>query len=130
MSDSVFTKIIKGEIPSHKVYEDEYTLAFLDIHPTQPGHTIVIPKEQIEFIWDLDDQTYLALMSTVKKVGLMLREVMGKPFVGLKVFGMDVPHVHVHLIPFSTAAEFNNRQDMQAEPDHKTLAETAEKLRF
>ena len=112
------------------MYEDEYTLAFLDIHPTQPGHTIVIPKEQIEFIWDLDDQTYLALMSTVKKVGLMLREVMGKPFVGLKVFGMDVPHVHVHLIPFSTAAEFNNRQDMQAEPDHKTLAETAEKLRF
>src|SRR5690606_32793311 len=67
MNDSIFTKIIKGEIPCHKVYEDDQTLAFLDIHPAQPGHTLVIPKRQEEFVWDLNAEEYEALMSTVKK---------------------------------------------------------------
>ncbi len=67
MEDSIFTKIIKGEIPCHKVYEDAQTLAFLDIHPVQPGHMLVIPKQQIEFVWDLPDEIYQALMMTTKK---------------------------------------------------------------
>ncbi len=130
MQESVFTKIVKGEIPCHKVYEDEHTLAFLDIHPVQPGHTLVIPKKQVEFVWDLDDETYQALMATVKKVGLHLRKVLNKPYIGQQVVGIDVPHAHVHLIPFATVEEFRRRPDMQAEPDHEALAQIAQKVAF
>jgi histidine triad (HIT) family protein len=130
MQDSIFTKIIKGEIPSHKVYEDKDVFAFLDIHPVQPGHVLVIPKKQIEFLWDLDDEVYQALMSAVKKIAPHLREVLGVPYVGLQVMGTDVPHVHIHLIPFSTGDEFHCRPDMQAEPDHTALSKIAEKIAF
>lgn len=130
MQDSIFTKIIKGEIPCHKVCEDDLTFAFLDIHPVQPGHTLVIPKIQVEFVWDLDDNTYQAVMATAKKVALRQREVLGVPYVGEQVLGIDVPHAHVHLIPFSTAAEFRRVPDMQAEPDHEALAEMAKTLAF
>lgn len=130
MQESIFTKIIKGEIPSHKVYEDEHTFAFLDIHPVQPGHTLVIPKKQVEFVWDLDDETYQNLMASVKKIALRLREALGVPYVGEQVVGTDVPHVHIHLIPFSTADEFRHRPDMQAEPNHETLAKIAQKVAF
>jgi len=130
MSDSIFTKIIKGEIPCHKVYEDERTLAFLDIHPTQLGHTLVIPKVQVEQIWDLDTSEYQALLETCKKVGLHLRETMKTKRVGVQVMGLDVPHVHVHLVPFDTIDEYYHRPDMSAEPDHAALAEIAQKLAF
>jgi histidine triad (HIT) family protein len=130
MQDSIFTKIIRGEIPSHKIYEDEKTYAFLDIHPVQPGHVLVIPKKQVEFLWDLEDEDYQALMATVKKVGRRLRQVMGKPYVGVKVVGVDVPHTHVHVLPFSTVAEYQRTADMSAEPNHAELAEIAKKLAF
>jgi histidine triad (HIT) family protein len=130
MEDSIFTKIVKGEIPSHKIYEDDETLAFLDIHPTVPGHTLVIPKKQVEFLWDLDDGTYQAVMATTKKVALHLREVLGVPYVGEKVIGIDVPHAHVQLVPMSNGGEFFIRADMSAEPDHAKLAEMAAKLAF
>ncbi len=130
MQDSIFTKIIRGEIPSHKIYEDEYTYAFLDIHPVQPGHTLVIPKNQVEFVWDLDDKTYQALMSTCKKIALHLREKLNVPYVGEQIEGIDVPHAHVHLIPFSTSSEFHHKPDMLAEPDHDALAKVAERLAF
>ena len=130
MQDSIFTKIVKGEIPCHKVYEDDKTLAFLDIHPVTPGHTLVIQKQQVEFVWDLDAESYQAVMSTAKKVALRLREVLTAPYVGEQVVGVDVPHAHVHLIPFSTVAEFRHIPDMQAEPDHVALAEMAKKLAF
>jgi histidine triad (HIT) family protein len=128
MEDSIFTKIIKGEIPCHKVYEDEKTLAFLDIHPAVLGHTLVIPKEQVEFVWDLSDVTYQAVMDTAKKVALRLREVLGTARVGEKIVGVDVPHAHVQLLPFNTPEEYNAPQDMDAEPDHPALAELAAKL--
>jgi histidine triad (HIT) family protein len=73
MQDSIFTKIIKGEIPSHKVYEDDKTIAFLDINPTQPGHTLVVPKKQVEFLWDLDTDDYQAVMETARKVCALRR---------------------------------------------------------
>jgi histidine triad (HIT) family protein len=130
MQDSIFTKIIKGEIPCHKVYEDDKTFAFLDIHPVQPGHTLVIPKNQVEFVWDLAPEDYAAVMETVKKVARRLRDVAGKPYVGEMVVGIDVPHAHVHLIPFSTGSEFRNIPDTSAEPDHAALAEMAKKLAF
>lgn len=127
---SIFTKIINGEIPSHKVYEDEATYAFLDIHPVQPGHVLVIPKKEVEFVWDLSDDDYQALMRAVQKVALQLKLKLGVPYVGSQVIGVDVPHAHVHLIPFSTVEEFRRVPDMNGEPDHELLASIAEKLRF
>jgi histidine triad (HIT) family protein len=126
---SIFTRIINGEIPCHKVYEDDKTFAFLDIRPSVEGHTLVIPKAQVEFIWDLTDDDYLALMQTVKKVGRHMREVLGVPYVGVKVIGTDVPHVHVHLVPFSTSAEYS-RGNSDDEADQEALAEVAGKLAF
>jgi histidine triad (HIT) family protein len=128
MEETIFTKIVKGEIPSHKVYEDADTLAFLDIHPVTAGHTLVIPKAQVEFIWDLPDQDYQAVMATVKKVGMHLREVLEVPFVAIRVVGVDVPHAHVQLIPFSDDAHLDFKPSMDAEPDHAALAELAQKL--
>jgi len=130
MQESIFTKIVKGEIPCHKVYEDELTLAFLDIHPVQPGHTLVIPKKQIEFVWDLDDELYSAVMATAKKVAQRLRDMLQVPYIGEQIIGVDVPHAHVHVIPFSSMAEFRIQPDMSAEPDHAVLAEIAKRLAF
>lgn len=130
MEPSIFTRIIRGEIPCHKIYEDEHTFAFLDIHPVQPGHTLVIPKNQVGFVWDLDDETYQALMSTTKKIAKHLRETLHVPYVGEKIVGVDVPHAHIHLIPFTTIDEFNHPQDTQANPDHDALAKIASGLAF
>jgi histidine triad (HIT) family protein len=130
MKDSVFTKIIKGEIPCHKIYENDDVLAFLDIHPKTDGHTLVVPKKQVQFIWDLDEKTYLALMSAVKLVGAKIREIMDYPYVGEIVFGLDVPHAHVHVFPFTTKEEFGRRPDMRQAPDNDALASIAKKLTF
>ena len=117
MTDSIFTKIIKGEIPSHKIYEDDKTLAFLDIHPKTPGHTLVIPKKQVEFLWDLDEDDYGAVMATARKVALRLKEVLSPPFIGETVFGIDVPHTHVHL-SFRDCRRFSSqaRYECRARP--------------
>lgn len=130
MEDSIFTKIIRGEVPCHKIYENELTLCFLDIHPIQLGHTLVIPKKQIEFVWDLPDEDYAAVMAAAKRVALRLRAVLGTKYVGEHVIGVDVPHAHVQLIPFNTAAELHNSQRIDLEPDHQALAALAEKLKF
>jgi len=131
MSDSIFTRIIKGEIPSHKVHEDDKTLAFLDIHPKQPGQTVVVPKEQISFVWDLAPEDYQALMSTVQKVGRRLREVFPqKKRIGVFVEGLDVAdHAHVVVLPFDSVAEFHGNP-IEGEPDHPALAALAKKLAF
>jgi histidine triad (HIT) family protein len=126
---SIFTKIINGEIPSHKIYEDDATYAFLDIHPLNPGHVLVIPKHQTQFIWDLPPQDYQALMVTVQKVGLQLKQKLALPYVGIQVVGVDVPHAHVHVIPFTEAHELRKEPSAQ-DPDHAQLAATAEKIRF
>jgi histidine triad (HIT) family protein len=130
MADSIFTKIIKGEIPSHKIYEDDKTFAFLDINPTQPGHTLVIPKSQVEFIWDLSDEDYRALMETCKQVARRVREILGAKYVGVKVIGEEVPHAHVHLIPFNHASQYFERRPQSPEPDHTALADMAKRLAF
>ncbi len=128
MQDSIFTKIINSEVPCHKVYEDDLTLAFMDIHPVQPGHVLVIPKQQIEFVWDLPDELYQAVMATTKKVALRMREVLPQKYVSERIVGTDVPHAHVQLIPFTEPAELSSTPDMNAEPDHKSLAEMAKIL--
>lgn len=134
MQETIFTKIIKGDIPSHKVYEDEATLAFLDIFPATEAHTLVIPKVQVEFVWQLEDSDYQALMASVKKVANRLKEVTGKTYVGTMVIGTDVPHAHVHVVPFESPQEIkavvSMRDRDQKEPDHAALAALAERLRF
>jgi len=130
MQDSIFTKIIKGEIPCHKVYEDDKNLAFLDLHPKTPGHVLVVPKNQVDHIWDLPEEDYLALMKAVKKVGERIREVLNPKRVGIQVEGLGVPHTHVHVFPFSTTPEFVFVPDQTKEPDHNALTEMAKKLAF
>lgn len=130
MQDSIFTKIIKGEIPCHKVFEDERTIAFLDIHPLQPGHTLVVSKAQVDHLWDLPDDDYAAVMAAAKKVANRLREVLKPERVGVKVVGVDVPHAHVHLIPFSTLSQYEGHEAHTGEPDHAALAALANRLRI
>lgn len=130
MQDSIFAKIVAGEIPAHKVYEDDKTLAFLDVYPKNEGHVLVIPKvNPAEFIWQLDDDTYHAVMSTVKKVALRQLEVMPFEHIHQAVVGIDVPYAHVHVIPFNTTTDLAAEQPTD-EPDHELLASIAEKLRF
>lgn len=130
MPDTVFTKMINGQIPCHKIYEDQTTLAFLDIRPHQPGHTLVIPKKPAQFVWDLEEADYLALMNTVKKVATRIREVMGSTYVGELISGIDVAHTHVHLVPFSNQGEFPTSPPETDPPTYEQLAEIAKKLAF
>lgn len=95
---SIFTQIINGEIPSYKIYEDDKTYAFLDIHPETKGHTLVVPKKEVDKIYDLEDEDYQALMNTVKKLSKHMEKVLGTRILW-KVVGTDVPHAHVHLVP-------------------------------
>lgn len=125
--DSIFTKIIKGDIPCHKVYEDDRTLAFLDIHPIQPGHVLVVTKQQVDHAWDLDDETYQHLMAVVKKLARHLREQLGTERVASQIVGVDVPHCHVHLIPINSAADFH-AEPAPGDPDHAALAQMAARL--
>lgn len=127
MHDSIFTKIIQGDIPAEKVYEDDLTIAFLTVEPIQPGHTLVIPKKQVDHLWDLDDEIYHAVMATAKKVAQHMKEVLQVSRIGVKVIGEEVPHAHIHLIPFNSVAEFNSPARLAAPND---LAEMAKKLRF
>ncbi len=131
MEESIFTKIINGAIPSYKLFEDTQTLAFLDIHPAQPGHTLVVPKTQTNRLEELTAEDYGALMSTVRLVMQRIVTVFGKEYRAcLKVEGFDVPHAHVHIIPCRTAADFWIKQRLDVEPDHQQLAEIAKRLAF
>jgi histidine triad (HIT) family protein len=96
---SIFTKIINGEIPSYKVAEDENFYAFLDINPLAKGHTLVVPKKEVNYIFDLDDQTYSGLFTFTKKVSQAIISSVECIRLGMVVYGLDVPHAHVHLIP-------------------------------
>jgi histidine triad (HIT) family protein len=98
---TIFTKIINGEIPCFKVAEDENYLAFLDINPNAKGHTLCIPKKEVNKILDLDEDTYLGLMAFSRKVGKALEKTVDCKRIGMSVIGLEVPHVHVHLIPLN-----------------------------
>ena len=102
---SIFTKIIQGEIPCYKVYEDDKTFAFLDIHPESKGHILVIPKNEVDKIYDLPDEDYQALMATVKKLSTHMEKVLGARTLW-KVVGTDVPHAHVHLMPLDETWQY------------------------
>jgi len=128
--DSVFTKIIRGEIPCHKVYEDEKNICILPLNPIAKGHVLVIPKLQVDHFQDLPDEDYQSLMAAVKKVAQRMKQVLGTRRVGLKIEGLGVPHAHVHVIAFDTAEEYNEPIVDDGNPDHEALARLAQTLAF
>lgn len=125
MEESVFTKIIKGEIPCYKIYEDDKTLAFLDIHPETPGHTLVIPKLQCDKIYELPEEDYVALLDTAKKLSKHMEKVLGTRTLW-KVIGTDVPHAHIHLMPFDETWTYG--REVKLSPAE--MKELQEKLAF
>jgi histidine triad (HIT) family protein len=102
---SIFTKIVNGEIPSWKVAEDENFYAFLDIFPVAKGHTLVIPKKEVDYLFDLDDATYAGLQLFAKKVAIGIQKAIPCQKVGVMVLGLEVPHAHIHLVPMQTEAD-------------------------
>jgi histidine triad (HIT) family protein len=128
MADSIFTKIIKGEIPCHKVYEDDRVIVFLDIHPINPGHVLLVPKKQVEDLWDLSDDDYYYLWSVAKHLAGHIQKTLKPPRVGVIVEGFGVPHAHIHLIPLNEGNDIKKHQDLDTEPDHQALADLAKKL--
>lgn len=114
---SIFTKIIKGEIPCYKIAEDENFLAFLDVNPNAKGHTLCIPKQEINKIFDIEDDLYLGLMAFSKKIAVALEKTVACKRIGMAVIGLEVPHAHVHLIPLNEMNEmrFQNKVSLTKE---------------
>ena len=104
---TIFTKIIRGEIPCYKVAEDDNFIAFLDVNPVAKGHTLVVPKKEVDYIYDLDDETLAALWVFSKKVAKGVKAVVPCNRIGISVIGLEVPHAHVHLIPINTLDDMN-----------------------
>ena len=102
---SIFTKIINGEIPSYKVAENDQFYAFLDINPNAKGHTLVVPKKEVNKLFDLNSETYNGLMDFSRKIALAMRKTIPCERIGMSVIGLEVPHVHVHLIPLNSMAD-------------------------
>ena len=121
----MFSKIIAGEIPCYKIYEDDKTIAFLDIHPETPGHTLVVPKAEVDKIYDLSDEDYMALWMAAKNVAKHMEEVLGARTL-FKVIGTDVPHAHIHLSPYDETWEHGRVVEMSEDE----MAEMAERLKM
>lgn len=102
---SIFTKIINGEIPCHKVAENENFIAFLDVNPNAVGHTLVVPKQEVNKLFDLDKNTYAGLMEFSRSIAIALEKAVPCERIGMSVIGLEVPHVHVHLIPLNAMAD-------------------------
>ncbi|MBT1699363.1 HIT family protein [Fulvivirgaceae bacterium PWU4] len=125
---SIFTRIINREIPAHIVAEDEKHIAFLDINPLVMGHTLVVPKKEVDYIFDLDDQTLTGLNIFAKKVALAIGKAIPCNRVAVSVIGLEVPHTHIHLIPMNSMGDVNFSRP-KLTPSKEGLAETAEKIR-
>ena len=108
---SIFSRIVAGEIPSWKVAEDERYYAFLDINPLAEGHTLVIPKKEVDYIFDLDAETYAGLWQFAGRVAKAVREAVPCKRVGVAVLGMEVPHAHIHLVPLQSEADLDFRKE-------------------
>ncbi|RLD44377.1 MAG: HIT family protein [Bacteroidetes bacterium] len=125
---SIFTKIINKEIPSYKIAESENCYAFLDINPLAKGHALVIPKKEVDYIFDLDDELYNQLFDFAKKVGLAIESVIPCKRMGMIVFGLDVPHAHIHLIPINKAADMSFSSP-KLKLEQEEFVEIAEKIK-
>lgn len=122
---SIFTKIVNGEIPSYKIAEDDRFYAFLDINPLAKGHTLVIPKREVDYIFDLEDSLYKDLWAFARKVALAIEEVVPCERMGLTVLGLEVPHAHIHLVPINTVydIDFKKPKLKLTEGEFEELAE-------
>jgi histidine triad (HIT) family protein len=104
---TIFSKIVNGEIPSHKIAENENFYAFLDINPLAKGHTLVIPKKEVDYIFDLDEETYMGLQAFARKIAIALKKAIPCKKVGVAVLGLEVPHAHIHLVPMQSEQDIN-----------------------
>lgn len=125
---SIFTKIIKGEIPSYKIAENENYIAFLDAFPLVEGHTLVVPKKEVDKIWHLDKEIYLGLMDFAYDVAQGMEKVIPCLRVGVAVIGLEVPHVHVHLVPLNEMNDINFMQPKKEFTPEK-MQEIADKIK-
>ena len=127
---SIFTKIIDGDIPSYKIAEDDSYFAFLDINPNAEGHTLCVPKKEVDKLMDLDEETYMGLMAFSRKIGMAIEAAIPCKRVGLTVIGLEVPHVHVHLIPLHTMANatFGHKVELTPEQFESVAVKIRERL--
>ena len=128
---SIFSRIVAGEIPAYKVAEDENYLAFLDVSPLIKGHVLVIPKQEVDYIFDLEDEVYTGLHLFAKKVALGLKQAIPCKRIGVTVIGLEVPHVHIHLVPMNNMSDMNfskPKLQLSSEEMTETAAKIAEKI--
>ena len=124
---TIFTRIVNGEIPSYKVAESDKFYAFLDINPLAQGHTLVIPKNETDYIFDIEDQEYQELFLFAKRVAAAIKKAIPCKRVGVAVLGMEVPHAHIHLVPLQTEGDMDFRKaKLSLTPE--TFKEIAEKI--
>ena len=128
MPDSIFTKIIKGEIPCYKIAEDDRFIAFLDVFPIKKGHTLVVPKAQIDYLFDLDDSLLSDLMVFAKKVAQKMERAIPCERIGVAVIGLEVPHAHIHLVPLDTVGDIDFGQP-KLQLSTEEMAEIADSIR-
>jgi len=121
---SIFTRIINGEIPCYKVAEDDRFIAFLDVRPLKPGHTLVVPKKEVDYIFDLDGKTLADMMLFAQKVAGAMKEVISCKRIGMAVIGLEVPHAHIHLVPITRESDmlFTNQRVSPAPEEAEKLA--------
>lgn len=125
---SIFTKIINGEIPSHKLAENEHFYAFLDVFPLVEGHALVVPKKEVDYLFDLDDDTLGGLHVFAKNIAKAIAQAIPCKRIGTAVIGLEVPHAHLHLVPLNTVGDINFSKP-KLKPSQEELAQTANKIR-
>ena len=124
---TIYSKIVAGEIPSYKIAEDDKHYAFLDINPVAPGHTLVIPKKEVSYLFDLSDEEYTALQLFAKKVALAMKKALPCERIGVTVIGLEVPHAHIHLVPITKESDMNfSKPKMTLDPAE--MVEIKEKI--
>ena len=127
MEDCLFCKIIKGEIPSYKIWENENFFAFLNINPINPGHTILVPKKHLNYIFDLEEPLYSEIFRTARKLSESLKKATGAKRVALAIEGFVIPHIHIHLVPVNKVNDLDPNRAKKASPEE--LSGVAEKIK-
>ena len=119
---SIFTRIVQGEIPCYKIAENEHYMAFLDVNPLVKGHTLVIPKQEQDYLFDLEDDSFVGLHLFAKEVAIQLKKHIACKRIGVAVIGLEVPHAHIHLIPLNEMEDINfNRKKLSLSPEELTI---------
>jgi histidine triad (HIT) family protein len=125
---SIFTKIISGEIPGHKIAETDKFYAFLDVYPLVHGHVLVVPKKETDYIFDIEDKELGEMIVFAKRIAIALKKAVPCKRIGMSVIGLEVPHAHIHLVPMNSANDLNFTQE-KLKPSNEELAQMAEKIK-